>query len=58
MTNLYSIPDGCDVCKYKKQCSLFKQKTEAFGIGEAVDFNCKDYENELNSEGKFFSSQA
>lgn len=45
MTNYYSV-EGCDVCKFKKECSLFKQKTEALGIGEDVKLNCKDFENE------------
>mgnify|MGYP001467934114 CR=1 FL=1 len=49
MTNSYYIPDGCDICKYKKQCSLFKQKIESNGLGEKPEFKCKDYDNEDNN---------
>lgn len=37
---------NCKNCKFYKSCILRKQKEEAIGIGENVDYFCKDWEEE------------
>jgi len=36
----------CENCRYKRTCSGYKEKLEANGLGEDVEFKCKEWESE------------
>ena len=40
---------GCFICIHQPTCQLYKQKLEANGLGEDVEFKCGDFE-EISKE--------
>lgn len=37
---------NCKNCKFYRDCSIRKQKEEALGLGENVDYYCEKWEEE------------
>ena len=40
------VKTNCEECKWRNSCGRFKQLAEAQTLGEDVEFNCADFEEE------------